>query len=347
MVEIGLERVEEGDELGMYHIVYIRQIDASHRFVHPPPKRIHVTVCQRQEAGLLRPADFTMVRDDIVAELRLRKQERLDRLHLGRLVRLVCLPSAFAASAPGQAHGAMLLLSRVAGTEGALDVLRAIIGKRLDRPCDGLRLRHAIEVEEVAGAHDIFVMVARLIADSFVLQPFSGHLGRLARRCGIASRFRLPSFRPTRFRGGSRRQLDLERQGFRIVIGVRIISRTADPFGILATAVVFQPGEAGEKFVTLSVALLVDPERLPIGRVGVRDGTAVFKEKSVNDAQPPSADRVVGQKDMGVGTDRRKSLRHPFFRYMIQIAKAQTGISLDMHALPASFASHGGSEGGA
>ena len=76
MVEIGLERVEEGDELGMYHIVYIRQIDASHRFVHPPPKRIHVTVCQRQEAGLLRPADFTMVRDDIVAELRLRKQER-------------------------------------------------------------------------------------------------------------------------------------------------------------------------------------------------------------------------------------------------------------------------------
>ena len=78
MVEIGLERVEEGDELGMYHIVYIRQIDASHRFVHPPPKRIHVTVCQRQEAGLLRPADFTMVRDDIVAELRLRKQERLD-----------------------------------------------------------------------------------------------------------------------------------------------------------------------------------------------------------------------------------------------------------------------------
>ena len=189
-------------------------------------------------------------------------------------------------------------------------------------------------------------MVARLIADSFVLQPFSGHLGRLARRCDIASRFRLPSFRPTRFRGGSRRQLDLERQGFRIVIGVRIISRTADPFGILATAVVFQPGEAGEKFVTLSVALLVDPERLPIGRVGVRDGTAVFKEKSVNDAQPPSADRVVGQKDMGVGTDRRKSSAIRSSVYDPN-RKGSNRYKLDMHALPASFASHGGSEGGA
>ena len=96
------------------------------------------------------------------------------------------------------------------------------------------------------------------------------------------------------------------------------------------------------------------PVGSPPGRPGAssdRQGrrprrNCVFKEKSVNDAQPSSADRMVGQKDMGVGTDRRKSSAIRSSVYDPN-RKGSNRYKLDMHALPASFASHGGSEGGA
>ncbi len=337
--EVFEEGVVGGRELGVEHVVDVARGRALARLVYSAPEGVAVAVGQLAELLLAGPFHFAMLRDGVGAEEGFAGEEGFDLLDRG-----VVRSFRSFAFAVGEGVRPVLLCLAVTGTEDPFGVARPVVGELSRRPPERFRFRYPVEIEEVARAHDVFVVVPRLVGDVFLFQQLFHGFGRL---CGhgreLACRARPSRFAPALLRGLFGQ---LGREGGRAGVeeGIGVEGQPADALRVLAGGVVFQPREAGVVFVALPVSLLVGVERAGGRRVGIGDRYAV---EAVDDADPVPADRPVGEQRVRVGAYQGERLLDPPGRDVVEVVKAQSGVGGDVLALPAALAPHGGSEGGA
>ena len=229
--EIFLEGVEVGRELGVEHVVDVADVRAFHPLVYPAPEGVAVAVGQFPERLFVRPFQFALACDDVDAEKGFAGEERFDFLYRGAK-RFFLLPALFAAFR--KAARPVLFRLLVTGAEDRFDVCRPVVAERFHGPGKRFGLRHAVEVEEVTCAHDVFVMVARLVGDAFGVQQLVYGFGGGFCRGAMFARHRRAARFPPGFGLRLFGQLDRERECAGVEAGLRVVGQPADAFGVFA-----------------------------------------------------------------------------------------------------------------